>query len=103
MASASMKLPMNRKMIGSANEASARRAVATWKTTASAGPSSAVTAIGSASLTQSTTTAAITAARRCPASESPDIGSSRTSSSVAGARKRPAVRRRRLKRSSAGE
>ena len=98
-----MKLPMNRKMIGSANDASARRAVATWKTTASAGPSSAVTAIGSASLTHSTTTVAMTAARRCPSGDSPGIGAASTATKTAGARNRPAVRRRRLKRSSAGE
>ncbi len=94
---------MNRKMIGSANEASARRAGATWKITARAGPSSAVTAIGSASLTHSTTTAAITAARRCPLSDRPGIGTNGSSRRTAGATNSPAVRRRRLKRSSAGE
>ena len=64
IASARMKLPMNRKMMGSANGASALRASATPKMTASIGPSIAVTAIGSASVIQSTTTSPMIAAIR---------------------------------------
>ena len=80
-----------------------RRAGATWKTTASAGPSSAVTAIGSASVTHSTTTIAIIAARRWAGAGQPASAAAAGPAAARGARKRPAVRRRRLKRSSAGE
>jgi hypothetical protein len=57
-----MKLPMNRKMIGSAKGANTVRAGATPSTIASTGPTSAVTASGSASDTQKITISAITAA-----------------------------------------
>ena len=57
---------MNRKMIGSANGASADARVGDLRsTTASTGPRMAVAAIGSASLTQSTTTMPRMAAMRC--------------------------------------
>ena len=47
-----MKLPMKRKMIGSANGAKTARAGATCRMIASTGPMSAVTASGSASVIQ---------------------------------------------------
>ena len=102
MASASMKLPMNRKMIGSANGANAARAGATPRMIARTGPMSAVTASGSASVTQKTTIIARIPARRCAGSPT---GSGATSSamSTAGPRNSPIVRLRRLKSSSAGE
>jgi hypothetical protein len=62
IACAIMKLPMNRKMMGSANGASAVRAGATPIITATAGPRMAVTASGSASVIHSTIASAITAA-----------------------------------------
>ncbi len=102
IASARMKLPMNRKMIGSANGASAARASATRSTTARTGPSTAVAAMGSASETQSTTTRPMMAAMRW-AGLSSGSGASQIAAITAGARNRPTVRRRRLNRSSAGE
>jgi hypothetical protein len=56
--------PTKTKMSGSANGAKASFAGATRSTTAAATPSKAVIAIGIASVTQSTTTATNTAARR---------------------------------------
>ncbi len=52
MALAMMKLPMNRNTMGSANGVSTCLAVATLKSTASTAPSSAVTGIGTGSVTQ---------------------------------------------------
>jgi hypothetical protein len=97
-----MKLPMNRKMIGSANGASALRAGATWRITASTGPRSAVTAIGSASVIQRTPISASTAARRCAAGTS-GSGATSITANTTGASTSPAVRRRRLNNSSLGE
>ena len=71
-----MKLPMNRKMIGSANGANTVRAGATPSTMASTGPTSAVTASGSASDIHSTTIIARTAPSRCAGA---GIGSGATS------------------------
>ena len=65
MPSARMKLPMNRKMTGSANGANATCAVATPRMTHSVGPSSAVTASGSASVIHKTIISASTAPTRC--------------------------------------
>ncbi len=103
IASASMNEPMNRKMIGSANGASAARAGTTPKTTASIGPRTAVTAMGKASLTHRTTTISMMAAMRCPCTVRPAIGNHSVPSNTTGARNRPTVRRRRLNSSSAGE
>jgi hypothetical protein len=61
IACASMNVPMKRKMRGSANGANASFAGATRSTTAAATPRNAVIAMGIASLTQRTTTAARTA------------------------------------------
>ena len=97
-----MKLPMNRKMIGSANGASTVRALPTCRTTASIGPMSAVMASGSASVTHSTTIMARMAASLCAPLAS-GIGSSNRTMSTSGPPIRPAVRRRRLNNSSAGE
>ena len=57
---------MNSRTIGLPNAAKAFSAGATPTSTASVGPSSAVTAIGSASLIHSVATTAITAVRRRP-------------------------------------
>ncbi len=64
MPRARMKAPMKRNISGSANGANTSLAGATWRITQAAAPSSAVTGSGSASVTQSTTTAPSTAARR---------------------------------------
>ena len=59
-----------------------------------AAPSSAVTGIGSTSVIQSTTTAAITAARRCASDERVENGWSRIERKASGARMAPTRRRR---------
>ena len=102
IASASMKLPMNRKMMGSAKGANAVRAGATRSTTASTGPISAVTASGSASVIQRTTIIARMAASRWAGAAS-GSGAAISATSSAGPRNNPTVRRRRLNCSSAGE
>ena len=71
-----MNAPMKRKISGSAKGANTSFAGATPSTTHAAAPSSAVADSGSASLTQSTTTAPSTAARRCASGVSPGRGSS---------------------------
>ena len=98
-----MKLPMKRKMIGSANGANAADAGATPSSTTSVGPTSAVTDSGSASVIQKTTMRARIAARRWAGGGSAGAGSARISAKSTGPMRRPAVRRRRLKCSSAGE
>ena len=90
IASASMKLPMNRKMMGSANGASAVRAGATCRTIARTGPMSAVTASGSASVTQSTTIMARMAPSRCAGAGMP-IGMASSTSSSTGPANKPKV------------
>src|SRR5574338_1470441 len=102
MASASMKLPMNRKMIGSANGANAVRTGATPRSTATIGPTSAVTGSGSASVTHSTIIATSVAASLCAARGRPD-GHASTNAKASGATRSPTTWRRRLNSSSAGE
>src|SRR3954470_13792802 len=70
-----MKAPMKRNISGSAKGANTSFAGATRSTTQAAAPSKAVTARGSASVTQSTTTDASTAASRWAAGETPESGS----------------------------
>src|SRR5262245_47857166 len=60
-----MNVPMNRKMSGSPNGANATAAGATPHMTAAATPRNAVTAMGMASVTHKTTTAARIAPNRC--------------------------------------
>ena len=66
---------MKRKTIGFAIGANAAPTGATCSTTASVGPSRAVTASGSASVTQNTMTSATTAASRCASGVNPSSGS----------------------------
>ncbi len=93
---------MKTKITGSANEANAWRTGATRSTMASTGPSIAVTASGSASVTQKTIIIARMPARRCAGA---GIGSGAAISATrsSGPRNRPMVRRRWLNCSSAGE
>ncbi len=98
-----MKLPMNRKMIGSENGASACSAGATPRKMARSGPNIAVTAIGSASESQSTITSAMIAAIVWAWGLRFPIGISHRPKNTTGARSVPIVRRRRLNCSSAGE
>ena len=75
---------MKRKMIGSANGAKTVAAVPTPSTTASAGPTSAVTASGSASVIQRTIIRTSTAASRCAGTLSPGAGISRMARNSSG-------------------
>ena len=90
-------------MIGSPNGANISAAVPTPTSTASAGPSTAVTGIGTASVIHHVSTQASTAANRCAAGDSDPAGSSSAIRNSPGPRKRPIVRRRRSNRSSPGE
>ena len=94
---------MNRKMIGSANGAKTARTGATPSSTASVGPTSAVTGSGSASVIQSVIMHARIAASRCAGAGRPGIGQSSSATKISGATTSPIVRRRRLNCSSAGE
>ena len=85
-----MKLPMNRKMTGSANGAYATCAVATPRMTHNVGPRSAVTASGSASVIQSTIISASTAPTRCAAAFSA-VGITRMAIAMSGPAMRPSV------------
>ena len=85
--------------MGLAIGANAAPTGATWKMTASVGPSSAVTASGRASVTQKTMTSVTTAANRC-ASGDRSSGSSSTSPTSSGPSARPIRRRRASKRPS---
>ena len=71
-----MKLPMNKKMIGSANGPYAALAGAMPSSTTSVGPSNAVAASGIASVIQKMIISTRIALSRCAASDSPGIGSS---------------------------
>ena len=102
IASASMKLPMKRKMMGSANGAKTTRAGATCRMIANTGPISAVTASGSASVIHRITIISRIAARRC-AGAAMGIGAASRISSATGPPIMPTVLRRRLNSSSAGE
>ena len=93
---------MKTKTTGSANDANTWRAGATCSTTARIGPRIAVIASGSDSHTQSTTTAARMAARRCAGAARPS-GAASSATNTAGARKNPAVRRMRSTRASTSE
>jgi hypothetical protein len=97
-----MKLPMNRKMMGSANGANTVLAGATWRMMASTGPMSAVTASGSASVIHRMTIIKRIAARRW-AGAGMGIGRSKRAMSTSGPPIMPTPRRRRLNSSSAGE
>ena len=99
IACASMKVPMNRKMSGSANGANASLAGATPSTTAAATPRNAVIAIGIASVTHRTTTAASTAASRWAGGSRPPVVH-QTTAKASGAPARPARRRHRSRRPS---
>src|SRR5262245_57242785 len=93
MPRARMNAPMNRNISGSANGANTSLAGATSSTTQADAPSSAVTGSGSASVTHSTTTVAMTAARRWASGESPGSGRTTSARKTAGARKNPTARR----------
>jgi hypothetical protein len=97
-----MKPPMNTKMTGSAKEASAGRTAAMPNNTARTGPISAVTASGSASVTQKTMTIPRIAASRCAGCGTGSGAMNRTRK-TSGPRTSPMFRRRALNRSSAGE
>jgi len=103
MASTSMKLPMNRKMIGLANGRNTLSADATPMRTHRVGPSSAVTAMGSASVIHSTITRPRMASRRSASGERPDTGAHPISAKTAGAASSPIRRRHRSKASSAAD
>ena len=92
-ARARMKLPMNRKMVVLANGRKVSPAGATCRKMASAGPISAVTASGTASVTQNTMTRAMTAASRWPSGVSDSKGHARTSRNASGPTTRPIFRR----------
>ncbi len=95
IASARMKLPMNRKMIGSAKGAKTVAAGATPSNTASVGPTSAVTGSGSASVIQSTIISDSVAARRCAGTGMAD-GAASTARNTSGPAMRPVTARTRL-------
>jgi len=97
-----MKLPMKRKITGSANGANAACAVATPRMMQSVGPTSAVTASGSASVIHNTIMSTSTAATRC-AGGGNAVGMNRIAIATSGPAMRPNVCRCRLNRSSAGE
>ena len=105
-----MKLPMNRKIVSSVNSA---KTTSTLLSSSGGGgvasssahsvtPSRAVTGIGIASVTHQTTTKARMARRRCWL-PSRSKGMRSMTASTTGPRNSPIVRRRRSKRSSAGE
>jgi hypothetical protein len=105
-----MKLPMNRKIVSSvkrpkttstALSPSGGGGVAS-SSAHSTTPSSAVTGIGTASVSHQTITKARIAASRCWL-PSRSNGISSIAASTIGPRKRPTVRRRRSKRASAGD
>src|SRR5690606_8729210 len=89
IASASMKLPMNRKTIGSAKAENAVRIGATPRSTTSSGPRSAVTARGNTSVTQKTTISERIAPSVC-ASDDSVVGQSQQIRNTAGPRTNPA-------------
>ena len=91
IALARMNAPIKRNISGSANGANTSLAGATRSTTAAAAPSIAVTGMGSASVTQSTTTAARIAARRCASGVSVAIGVRRMATKTIGARTKPTM------------
>src|SRR3954447_532111 len=84
-----MKAPIKRNISGSANGAKTSFAGATRSTTQAAAPNKAVTAKGSASVTQSTTTEASTAASRWAAGDTPASGRAKRATKAAGARTAP--------------
>ena len=92
-----MNAPMNRNISGSANGANTSLAGATRNTTHAAAASSAVTGIGSASVTHSTITAAITAANRWASSRSSGHGQNHTAAKASGAKPKPRRCRQRSK------
>jgi hypothetical protein len=105
-----MKLPMKRKIVSSEKAPKATSVAASpssgggvaSSSATSATPTSAVIGIGIASVIHQATTSARIAASRCWLG-SRSNGISSTTANSSGPRKRPTVRRRRSKRSSAGE
>ena len=90
-------------MIGSPNGAKASRAGTTPRTTVSAGPRTAVTGSGTASVIHQTRTQATTARSPPAAAPRPGGGKARSRAKAAGPRTSPAARRRLSKRASASE
>ena len=74
MALAMIKLPINKKMMGSANGVKTTFAGATPKRTQSTAPRSAVTGMGMASDIQSVMTSPSIAASICPSSDKEGVG-----------------------------
>ena len=103
MASARMKLPRKRKIMGSANGANTAFAGAMPDTTHSSAPIRAVMGIGMGSVTHHVTTQPSTAARRCADGVSDGMGAAYRIAATSGPKKSPSVCRQRSKRSSAGE
>ncbi len=97
-----MKLPTNRKMIGSAKLRNASFAGATPDTTARLGPINAVAPIGKASVIHNTTVAANTASNRCDVGVNPSRGNHHTTSIANGASNSPDRFRHRSNASSNG-
>ena len=90
---ARMKLPTKRKIVGLANGRNVSPTGATCSSTASAGPSSAVTGSGSASVIQKTMTSPMTAASRCPSGDSDANGQASTRRNTSGPATTPVLRR----------
>ena len=97
IARARMNDPIKRNISGSANGANTSRAGATLNTTHATAPISAVTGIGSASVTQRITTAAMIAARRCASGLSPASGANRSETKASSASSNPRRPRAALK------